>query len=119
MPEEKHFYQEIKEAVKELEVAQEDGTITLVEAGRIAYEIGEAAVHLFQAMGDDAASHFDQLVEDCELLFDEYIEPWNIPYVPKLAERFLDQAVKGQIRNILGIARDAIQNATDDGGDDE
>ena len=101
-----HFYDRIKEIANLSVAAKKDGTITFAEGASIVGEIVQAGMHVWAALNDDER-HFSQLVEACEKLFDEYIQPLDLP-VPNVIEGPVDRFLRSQIRPALATIQEAM-----------
>ena len=75
-----------------------DGKVTIPEGFAFVGEVIEAAATVIRTL-EDPQTHFEPLVEDCERLFDRYIEPRDIQGVPHFLEkRVVDPLLRSMIR---------------------
>lgn len=104
---EKHLYDMIKGLVAEFKEARADGVVTAGELGGIAISIAKAAEHTISAFQDD--SHKEAMIKTCHDLYDEYLEPIDIPRVPNFAEKWIDNAAKNGITMAIENAYDQLE----------
>ena len=102
---EKHLYDMVRELIVDFSEARADGTITVPELGTMAMSIVESAAHVVEALGDEKV-HKDELIRNCEQLFDDYIEPLDIPKVPRFLEGYVDNIARGMISNGIELLYD-------------
>ena len=107
-----HLYEQIKELVVDFSKARADGTITVPELGTLAMSIVEAGAHVVEALGDENV-HKEELIKNCEQLFDFYIEPLDIPRVPRFMEGYVDSIARSMISSGIEMLYDSIQREDD------
>lgn len=99
---EPHFYAQIESVAKAFHDAKKDNKVTWEEAAGIVYKMLQAGIHAWRAL-DSQDGHFDLLVADTELVFDEYIVPLDFPlndFLERIAERFLRNQIRPSLQQL-------------------
>ena len=108
MPEHVSYYDQVKNLVGQVSAASEDGKFTPREILEINAKLTDAALHVLDGI-EKPDEHFNELVTDCERLFDELIVPYDIPVEPDWIESYVESAVRAGIRPMLAAALDAMK----------
>jgi len=102
---EEHFYEKIRSHLSLTDEVLADGKISAKEATLIFGKIIGAGRHFIAALNDDDPNHFETLVTDCERIYDEFLAPFDIEFIPPYLEGIFDESLRMLIRPALKLAR--------------
>ena len=89
------------------DAAVSDGQIEFREFWVIGVRLAQAVGNAMDTLSDP--TQFEDLVEECEGAFDQYIAPLDIVGIPAWLEtRFVDPALRNQIRPILTLMAEPL-----------
>lgn len=120
----KHFYEQVREAIERAIAAFDDGKVTWVETGVIVNDVYRAANHFADAMRGDE-EHFAILVSQVNEAIDDGFTlldkpgtdaDFDIPWVPESIEEsgfaFLRTFAKGEVEKRLRARRAKLLEAS-------
>lgn len=103
------YRDQVKGLVGEVKAAAADGKFTAREILGISAAVLDAGMHVLAAI-EKPNDHLEELIRDCEALFDEYV-PADIPGVPDVIEPVAKLIARQSIRPALTAAIDALRKA--------
>ena len=106
----KSYRDQVKDLVGEVKAAAEEGKFTTREILGISAAVLDAGMHVLAAV-EKPNDHLEELIRDCETLFDEYVAPVDLPGVPNAIEPVAKLIARQSIRPALTAAIDALRKA--------
>jgi len=99
------FRVKIEAIIKQAVEAWADKQITLRELYGLVGEIMRAVIMFMDEM-ENPEDYKEELIEDCEGLYDEYIAPIDIEWIPNWIEPVFDKLFKSMVRAGIEAAYD-------------